>query len=369
VLLKGSGNTITAITASTNSSVLGLFSGPTGRYWAINPDDPTTGYKPRLDVYTTSGLTWTKVGNPSFIKVTVIAAGGGGGGAAQPSPVGYGGGGGGGGGGASEAIFDAANISSATITVGAGGTPGLGNYAGGPVAGTPGNSGGGSNFSAGSFFVSATGGGGGYRGSPTPVPPATTIAAGRGGVSGIGNLKLRSRDTQDGGTAVVLNTPSAPSTGGAAFPGGDGYYTSGGGAGGSYTPFIVLANGNPYSGGAGRSGRAIVSDVVAVTDINSNGTDGTPGQGYTLPFIDKYYLNNSPVSTPISVPFLGTGGAGGDSIQYTGGNVGGYGGNGIYGGGGGGGASAIVSSAPLGGINYAGSGGNGGSGVVFIYSY
>jgi hypothetical protein len=309
-------------------------------------------------------LTWTKVGNPSFIKVTVVAGGGGGGGGASASPTV--GGGGGGGGGATEAIFDAANISSATIFIGGGGTAGIGSRSGGPNIGTPGNSGGNSSFSAGAFSLSATGGGGGQRGGATPTNvPIGLPQYGGGGVSGQGNVLINSRNTQEGADAIIGSTPAAPATGGGAFPGGDGYYTSGGGAGGSVNPYTPSVNLN--SGNASPSGYALVGNTYTLFN-NVYGANGNIGATYTLPFIDKYYLNNSSISVPISTPFLGTGGSGGENTIYTGNQVGGDGGAGTYGGGGGGGGAAVVSPAPI-GINYAGGGGAGGSGVVFIYSY
>jgi hypothetical protein len=340
VLIKGAGNTLQVLATADTGSVIGLTGSVSNPYWFIDTTDPTTNYKPRVDVITTVGVsTWTKKGNPRFLKVTVIGGGGGGGGGFNNTVGGIYGGLGGGGGGYTQILLEAANISGAVITVGLGGTTGSTSVTG---HGTAGGNGFSSFFScsAGNFY--ATGGGGGRGSEPAPFS---------GGTSGQGNILAP--QTQVGGTAGS-NTFSA-------VAGGDGIYTSGGGAGGSLSIFSgsspsgILLFGGPQTFASG----GIANDV--------NNISGSNGVTYPGPF-DKYYLNNSGILYQTSTtPVFGTGGGGGGCSRTLAAPIpAGPGGNGSYGGGGGGGGNRNVAPATS---ARAGSGGAGGSGLVIIESY
>jgi hypothetical protein len=345
VLIKGAGDTLQVLATADTGSVIGLLSGSSGPYWAIDPTDPTTNYPPRVDVYTANN-TWTKKGNPRFLKVTVIGGGGGGG-------AGYGGvstsqygGRGGGGGGYTQVLLEAANVSGAVITIGAGGTtgsiptPGLGQ-------GTAGGNGLSSVFScsAGSFY--ATGGGGGSGSGPGPVAVA---------YSGLGNIF--SPQTQIGGLSTAGNQNVQTN-------GGNGVYTTGGGAGsggGTTTPVAreSTASGILLFGGSGISASSGISNTPA-------SIIGSAGVGYAGPF-DKYYLNGTSTLYNTSInPVFGTGGGGGGGATTSGltpANAG-SGGNGLSGSGGGGGGNRNTAAQ----TGQAGRGGSGGNGVVIIESY
>lgn len=333
VLIKGAGDTLQVLATTDTGSVIGLNQDG----WFVDNTDPTTNYVRRVDVITLPSYTWTKKGNPRFLKVTIVGGGGGGGsGWTRPAAtIGLAGGGGGGGGGVTEVLLEATNISGGYITTGGGGaggiTPAVNNN---PTNGQPGNSGGNTTFSCslGQFY--ATGGAGGDLGAAT--------TGGTGGTYGLGNLVI---NTQSGGSCSATVPAGA---------GGVGLYSSGGGGGGGRSPTIAL------DGGA--SGILRNSQLTASAGI-ANTSSGGAGVNVNMLF-SSCYLNGG--TTPYFGPIFGTGGGGGGmsttpTNSYAGGNAASG-----SGGGGGGGYSGTGFGT---GIAKPNVGGNGGNGFVIIESY
>ena len=332
VLIKGADNTLQVLASSDTGSVIGL----NADGWFIDNTDPTTNYKPRVDVFTNTG-TWTKKGNPRFLKVTIVGGGGGGGSGAKVGSSG--GGSGGGGGGVTEVILEAANINSSSVTIGMGGTGGS------PVPGASGSSNGqvgnpGAityfSCSIGNFY--ATGGGGGTGGSNT-----ATIA---GGSSGAGNITSQG---QSGG--IATNNGNGGS-------GNKGLYTSGGGAGGGINTTSLVPRNGGASGNLIFIGDQTISASAGTADVSAGGS------GKTYPsYFSTYFLNGSSVSNSL---IFGTGGGGGGANKTIPATPGGSGGNAVSGSGGGGGGSVHLPSLPA---VASGAGGRGGDGFVIIESY
>lgn len=217
---------------------------------ASDPSFQTVGYF-TVNVYGAGSHTWTKAAGQKALEVWGVAGGGGGGGA-QGAGTGSGGAGGGGGGGAFYLYFDAAalaSMTSETVTVGAGGTAGIGSSLTTPGAG------GDTSFGA---HATATGGSGANN-------VAATTSYRRGGIGGAGG-------TATGGTKN--------------FPG------SGGGAGttfGGTTTATCGAGGNSGFGGGGAVGMYENQSGINATDaggggggagcttIHRNGGTGAPG--------------------------------------------------------------------------------------------
>jgi hypothetical protein len=332
VLIKGAGDTLQVLATADTGSVIGL----NADGWFVDNTDPTTNYVRRVDVFVSSG-TWTKKGNPRFLKVTIVGGGGGGGsGRTVPAPANAPGAGGGGGGGVTEILLEAANVSGAALEIGAGGAggpaPGVS-----PANGLNGNAGTQTTFSCslGNFYSTGGGVGGGANN------PATD---GTGGSSGLGNLNSQ---TQSGSSGVLPTFPSSS-------PGGAGYYTSGGGAGGGSGGAPSVARPGSPSG--------VLLFVGSQTLSASGGSIGINGQeGKTYPnMFTTYYLNGTTLS---STQIFGTGGGGGGASIT--GTAGGRGGNAASGSGGGGGGTTGGAAAPIRG----GIGGRGGDGFVIIESY
>lgn len=334
LLIKGSGNTFSTLSTNNSSSVIGFFNSPSGPYWAIDDTDPTTNFKPRINVYTAGGYTWTKVGNPRTLKIIAVGGGGGGGGGRRHNNNGANGtaGGGGAGGGYSEVTMDAANVSSAAITVGAGGAGGRGAI-GSPassVNGVVGSAGGDTYVVFSSLAITASGGGGGA------IIASTTSSAGQG------NYVIQ---TQYGASSPNAN-------GGTGGTGGNGYYTSGGGAGGRLIGGLGGAPGLVYF--INKQGYSTESEF-----------DGNEGVG-SAALHTSYYLNNSATATS-NLFFIGTGGSGGSANVTANTYPANNGGSGSRGSGGGGGGSTYATTTfPA---YNGGAGAPGGDGYVIIYSY
>jgi hypothetical protein len=330
VLIKGAGDTLQVLTTLDTGSVIGL----NADGWFIDTTDPTTNYRPRLNVYTstTPNILWTKTGNPRFIEVLIIGSGGGG--ASGGTSNLYNAGGGGGGGGATLVKIEASQVSGAIINIGAGGSGGAARNSP-SVNGLVGNAGTNSSFSCslGNFY--ATAGGGGFSATPAA-----------GGISGKGN---KSFGAAAGGATNSLNVSGKP--------GGDDIYTSGGGSGGPINSSFHVG---------GNSGYVLEQNISCSGGL----TASSPGAGDITVnksiFLSDYYLNNSSTKTGVfSNPYFGCGGGGGASSNQVNNANGGNGGNGTFGGGGGGGGNKFGSPT----LFASGRGGNGGDGVVFVYSY
>ena len=176
-----------------------------------------------LESYPGSGTSWSDIKDSlSNVEVLVVAGGGGGGG--------YIGGGGGAGGLIYNSNFSITGSSSYTVTVGAGGNPGVG-------AGTDSTQGGNSVFSS----LTAIGGGKGAGGEGD----VTSHDGGSGGGQG--------RTPGGRGGAIGLATSGQGNNGGAGFPADSGGATSGGGGGGAGAVGCNASGGTPGNGGAGLS--------------------------------------------------------------------------------------------------------------------
>ena len=176
-----------------------------------------------LESYSGSGTSWFDIKDSlSNVEVLVVAGGGGGGG--------YIGGGGGAGGLIYNSNFPITLSTPYTVTVGAGGNPGIG-------AGTDSTQGGNSVFSS----LTAIGGGKGAGGEGD----ATSHDGGSGGGQG--------RTPGGRGGAIGLATSGQGNNGGAGFPADGGGATSGGGGGGAGAVGGNASGGTPGNGGAGLS--------------------------------------------------------------------------------------------------------------------
>jgi hypothetical protein len=185
---------------------------------------------PTISVFSTPGTyTWNKPDGCKKIWIRCWGGGGGGGGA-NPGSSGSGAGGGGAGGNYVEKLLNVDSISSATVTVGSGGS-------GGANDGSGGFSGGSSIFQVGTTIYARAVGGGGGSGAAAPTDAAggtpsssgnvgDFVALGESGWRGMRSISLGGRG---GGSP-------AGGTGAGAFPGAGGngaFSTSGGSASGS----------------------------------------------------------------------------------------------------------------------------------------
>jgi len=200
-ILKASGSTISGLGGFASGSILTSTNG----VFEVN----TPAWKPNVQIFTTPGsFTWKKPQNARFARV-ITQGGGGSGGNGTRQLTGLLIGGGGAGGGLAEATFDVSNISSAIVTVGAGGAQPSGTIAAGTYI--AGNAGGQSSFTATGISIYGNGGAAGPVGS-------ATVAAAVGGTSGGGST------LKTGGSSNSYNTINSTND-----------VVGGGGVGGAYT--------------------------------------------------------------------------------------------------------------------------------------
>jgi hypothetical protein len=290
-----------------------------------------------------SDSTWTKPNGAKMVEVICIGAGGGGGGGYHDTGTAYGGCGGGGGA-FNKNIFHPDSLGATeTVTVGVGGTGGVGDTSGNPTSSA-------TDGTASSFGSHIQAGGGGKGGN------GRDDTDGKGG--GGGGILTSAIADAAGSPAATADTQaiaeqaasgddnSTPSTiyGGAAGgeereDGGSSIYGGCGGAGGGYASVTASDGGE----GGSNNTLTIGGGGVAGTTPGGDGGDG-----------DTYAVTGK---------FVGTGGGGGGGTNRTDAVEAGDGGNGGTGcGGGGGGASADATYK-------AGDGGDGGDGLVVVITH
>jgi hypothetical protein len=291
--------------------------------------------------------------NSGFQTIEVLAYGGGGGGgsgAAGASGQSVGGGSGGGGGAFVFQTFRASDLpATITITVGGGGAGGI------SVTNSAGNDGKvGTNSTFGSYLT-AYGGGAGYRGQLGSAGASGGAGGGSAGVGGAGVANAASTGGLPGATSTTA-------TGGAGAGSGNGtaggLAENGGGGGGGNSTSTAAAGGSSLRGGAGggngggsASGatRAAAAGGASKSYVaggggaaGGTGASGTPGaSGSTL---------------------SGGSGGGGSGFNNAVDSSALSGGAGGLGGGGGGGGGSQYNSITLGSSN----GGRGGDGIIYV---
>lgn len=319
--------------------------------------------EPVVDVYTTTGVanTWIKRPGAKAVQMIAIGAGGGGGGGGASATANFRSGGGGGGGGANGQIIYTADQLPATlyIRVGASGTGGASNGAGG----AGGNStiaaadpittstsvycmgGGGGGGKAGGLLTQGSGGGGGGTAGAGTTGTGTSAVAG-----GLPSLGTGDALTGGGGRGGYSNS-TAP--GRAEWGGG------GGGCSRQEGDFKFAGAGSLYGGGGGGCGATLgAAGGVAVGTVG--GGSGTYALGVSPPggTTPSTAANGGAGANGSGLYVAGSGGGGGygnnSGTGYTGG-AGGFPG----GGGGGGGASSSTG----------GTGGVGGAGRVVLITF
>ena len=326
---------------------------------SVQPYGPFAGPVPEpvVDVYTTTGVanTWIKRPGAKAVQMIAIGAGGGGGGGGTGSAGTFRNGGSGGGGGANGQIIYTADQLPATlyIRVGASGTAGVSNGAGG--------AGGNSTIAAADPITTSTsvycmggGGGGGKQGGQA-------TEGGGGGTAGAGA-------TGTGASAVGGGLPSLGAVFAVAGGGGGGGYSNtsapgpaewGGGGGGCARQagdFRFDGASSMYGGGGGGIGSA----------LNTGGgvNGGTSGGGsglYQLGGGGAGGVFNSNGAAGANASGLYAAGAGGGGGFANGSGTGYLGGAGGFPGGGGGGGGA--------GSSAGGTGGVGGAGRVVVVTF
>ena len=229
--------------------------------WA-SPSAGASGFSNMVTLTTVGAGSWTVPAGVTVCKATVVAGGGGGGGGSG----GYYGLGGGGAGASIKYITGLTPGASIAVTIGAGGTAGVGNNS---STSNSGGAGGTSSFGA---FCSATGGAGGtYNAYSTGY----IVGSGAGGAGANGNVNLvaayaPSPDIQSasasgggcGGINVTLNTYSGMGAqcaiNGLGSPGYGVAYGSAGVAASGYGSGGSGGNGSYRNGGAGSPGIIII---------------------------------------------------------------------------------------------------------------
>ena len=232
------------VEAATSTEITnGTATGGTGAVLAVTPDALKSSQVPIIRTYVNSGSphTWTKPTGLKYVVVELVGSGGAGGGTNNNNV----GAAGGGGGGYSRKVIPVASLGATeTVTVPAGGTG---------VSDAAGNAGGTTSFGT---HCTATGGGGGGA-----------EAGGQGGSGGAGSggdLNI------DGDTGSSGSTPGGSGKGGSTLLGGGGRppATSGnnaGNAGGNYggggSGGQKVGAGADASGGAGKSGIVVITEL------------------------------------------------------------------------------------------------------------
>lgn len=279
------------VTASGTVNVTGVLTAVTQALTDSSTKAATTNFvatSPRVDVqmFPTSG-TWTKpawaVGlTNATTKVRRIGGGGGGGGGGQAAAGSTSSGGASGGGGAvlDDVVLTSSLGSTATVTIGAGGTSGTGGTSG---AGGNGGAGGSTTFGA---LGTAFGGGGGGGGQPG----ASSGGGASAGLDGVGNSGSGSTPgtassvavgsvagSITAGTTSVFGTKNASGSGSsvsAAFDGTGAEAIGGSGAGGALLSASATAGGRGAAvvGTAHSAGGAAASTGTAPAGANAVGT-------------------------------------------------------------------------------------------------
>lgn len=356
---------------------------------SLNGDFESSACGSRAFIGTPSGTTVEIFDNPGeyeweindfavSVEIRVLGAGGGGGGGAPiPGGSGVSGGGGGGGGCGCVQTFLAGDIvSPVTITVGVGGSGGIGaiEHVNGSTSGTAGEP-----SSFGSYLV-AGGGGGGSRGAENGLFPVWGSGGGGGGLPNSGSNGAQNTNVDNGGTTgggkggfslTPGGTPSTDFGGGGGGGGMQGQATIGsvslwggpGGGGGSSSPNSLAAEASPGANGTNSTGTAIEmfptpQGGAAATNTADAGYPASNGQ------------NGRDPGDPLMLAGSSGGGGGGSAYlpnwRFNAGKAG-HGGNGGRGAGGGGGGAVYAGSlSPPGSIS--GNGGAGGNGYVVIIS-
>jgi len=242
------------VTEPTDKVRIGIAKAADIMFVDIDAESDAGGVLQAVKVFTASG-TWTPDAGTTKIRVRLCGGGGGGGGGYADNYVG----GGGGQGGRAERLLDiiALGISSVAVTVGLGGTPG--NPSDGSGAGmTNGGTGGTTSFGA---YLSATGGGGGYRSGG-----GDDGWGGTGGLGSSGDINLRGAVGTQGLREVTTNS----NQGG-----------NGGGEGGGPGAWLAGTAGQDGANGGGGGGGACGAGGTAVA-----GAGGTGGPGFVI--IEEY---------------------------------------------------------------------------------
>lgn len=309
----------TSITPNQLGALAGNGGTPSSVNTYVTQQGFTTNYATNIQTFNANG-TWTKPTGAQVVKVFAVAGGGGGGACATAgtnSNVILGGGAGGGSG---EFTVPASTLSSSVaITVGAGGTGGIGSSNTAPIVG--------GNSSFGTLFTVYGGG--------TTVNETTSNAAGGGGGGG---LKSAGSNGTTAGTGTGGGAGGNPL--GAAAGVNDSTFGGGGGGEGSLTASATAGGGSVYGGGGGGGAQVSSIGLAGGSSIwgaggggGGAGFAGTPGAGGTS-------------------QFAGAGGAGGNNTA---------GSNGVAPGGGGGGAGSSSMSFK--------NGGNGAAGEIIVITY
>ena len=258
---------LTEITSLNDSDLMYVVSDPSG-----TPADKKLSYSNlksslsavdnvNINVFTATG-TWTKPTGLKFIIVEVVGGGGGGGGIDGDKFDTANSGGGGGGGYTLKKILASSLGSTETVTIGAGGAGGTGNF-GGTAGGT-------SSFGS---HCSATGGSQGSGDGPSNQVPRPGIECGAGGVGTGGDINLAGQKGPNGFNLQLTASGNVSGGGGGSMYGVGGPQVTqnnttgnngiGYGGGGSGT--IGYNDNNDYTGGDGTDGVVIVYEYMEIT--------------------------------------------------------------------------------------------------------